>query len=56
MTVPLKMKTLKLDNLIQRAEARIAKLDERIGQLMSQRVDLENALAALYEKRNKKDC
>lgn len=38
--------------LVQRQEARVAKLDERIGALMSKRVDEEQVLAELYELNN----
>jgi hypothetical protein len=39
-------------NRIQLLETKLERLDVRIGELMSQRVEAEEALAALYEQRN----
>lgn len=38
-------------NRIQLLEKKLERLDSRIGVLMSQRVDAEEALATLYEQR-----
>lgn len=37
---------------IQTQKDKLQKLEEKIGRLMSERVDLEEELAALYEERN----
>lgn len=41
-----------LQKRIDAAHAQLRKLDERIGQLMSQRVGAEEELAALYDQLN----
>lgn len=40
----------RLMNQIDRAKARIDRIDERLGRLHSERVDSEERLAALYEQ------
>lgn len=41
-----------LDAKIERQKLRIAKIDEQIGRMMSRRADMEDALAAMYARRN----
>lgn len=43
-------------NRIALLETKLEKLDDRIGELMSQRVDAEEKLAALYGQRNAGGC
>lgn len=42
----------RFSNRIQLLEMKLQKIDVRIGELMSQRVEAEEALAALYGQRN----
>lgn len=46
------MSAKRIEAKINRLHAKYARLEERIGYLMSQRVDVEEALAAAYEERN----
>lgn len=41
-----------LNRAIARKEAKLAKIEERLGQLMTERADEEESLAQLYKKRN----
>jgi hypothetical protein len=42
-----------LDNQIAAQRRKIEVLDDRIGRLMSRRVDQEDKLARLYDRKNK---
>jgi hypothetical protein len=42
----------KIDQQIEAAKARVEKLDEKIGRMMSDRVTAEDKLAALYARRD----
>jgi chaperonin cofactor prefoldin len=42
-----------LENQIESMKRKMEVCDDRIGRLMSQRVELEEKLARLYAKRNK---
>jgi hypothetical protein len=44
-------KTLTVERKIAAARARLARLEERIGELMAQRADEEEALADLLKRR-----
>lgn len=42
----------KIDRQIEAAKAKIEKLDDKIGRMLSDRVTAEDKLAALYERRD----
>jgi hypothetical protein len=48
------MTNANIDRQIEAAKAKIEKLDETIGRMMSNRVDMEDKLAALYARKNNK--